>query len=51
MPTAPSWAAVPRSRAIGGQLRKAQNGYVRSYALSVLVGVLIVSLAMLAVNL
>ncbi len=38
-------------RAIGGQLRKVQNGYVRTYALSVLVGVLIVSLAMLAVNL
>ncbi len=38
-------------KAIGGQLRKVQTGYVRSYALSVLVGVLIVSLAMLAVNL
>ena len=38
-------------RAIGGQLRKVQTGYVRSYALSVLVGVLIVALAMLAVNL
>ena len=37
--------------AIGGQLRKVQNGYVRSYALSVLVGVLIVAVAMLAVNL
>jgi len=37
--------------AIGGQLRKVQTGYVRSYALSVLVGVLIVAVAMLAVNL
>ncbi|MEN8672514.1 NADH-quinone oxidoreductase subunit L [Nocardioides sp.] len=36
--------------AIGGQLRKVQTGYVRSYALSVLVGVLIVAVAMLAVN-
>ncbi len=36
--------------AIGGQLRKIQTGYVRSYALSVLVGALIVALAMLAVN-
>ncbi|MEO9324411.1 NADH-quinone oxidoreductase subunit L [Nocardioides sp. C4-1] len=38
-------------KAIGGQLRKVQTGYVRSYALSVLVGVLIVVAAMLAVNL
>ncbi|WP_323791679.1 NADH-quinone oxidoreductase subunit L [Nocardioides sp.] len=37
--------------AIGGQLRKLQTGYVRSYALSVLVGVLIVALAMLVVQL
>ncbi len=37
--------------AIGGQLRKLQTGYVRSYALSVLVGAVIVALAMLAVNL
>jgi NADH-quinone oxidoreductase subunit L len=36
---------------IGGQLRKIQNGFVRSYALSVLAGVLIVVLALLAVNL
>ncbi|MGA8847682.1 MAG: NADH-quinone oxidoreductase subunit L [Nocardioides sp.] len=39
------------TRAIGGQLRKIQTGYVRSYALSVLVGVVLVALAMLAVNL
>ncbi len=38
-------------RAIGGQLRRVQTGYVRSYALSVLAGVVIVALAMLAVNL
>ena len=38
-------------RAIGGQLRKIQTGYVRTYALSVLVGAVIVALAMLAVNL
>ncbi|MDO9498065.1 MAG: NADH-quinone oxidoreductase subunit L [Nocardioides sp.] len=37
--------------AIGGQLRKVQNGYVRSYALSVLVGVLLVVVALLVVNL
>ncbi|MDO9356667.1 MAG: proton-conducting transporter membrane subunit, partial [Solirubrobacteraceae bacterium] len=37
--------------AIAGQLRKAQNGFVRSYALSLLAGVLIVVLALLAVNL
>lgn len=37
--------------AIGGQLRKIQTGYVRTYALSVLVGAVIVALAMLAVNL
>ncbi|WP_340540836.1 NADH-quinone oxidoreductase subunit L [Nocardioides sp. GXZ039] len=43
--------AAASVRAIGGQLRKAQSGYVRSYALSVLVGVVIVALAMLAVNL
>jgi NADH-quinone oxidoreductase subunit L len=36
---------------IGGQLRKVQNGFVRSYALSLLAGVLIVVLALLAVNL
>ena len=36
--------------AIGGQLRKVQNGFVRSYALSILGGVLIVVLALLAVN-
>ncbi|GEP33749.1 NADH-quinone oxidoreductase subunit L [Nocardioides szechwanensis] len=37
--------------AIGGQLRKVQNGYVRSYALSVLAGVLLVVVALLVVNL
>ena len=36
--------------AIGGQLRRLQNGFVRSYALSILAGVLIVILALLAVN-
>lgn len=36
---------------IAGQLRKVQNGFVRSYALSVLGGVLLVVLALLAVNL
>ena len=38
-------------RALGGQLRRVQNGYVRSYALSLLVGVLLVVLALLAVKL
>ncbi|MDO9457778.1 NADH-quinone oxidoreductase subunit L [Nocardioides sp.] len=38
-------------KALGGVLRKVQTGYVRSYALSVLVGVLVVAAAMLAVNL
>ncbi|GAB7005850.1 NADH-quinone oxidoreductase subunit L [Nocardioides sp. AN3] len=37
--------------AAGGILRRAQTGYVRSYALSVLGGVLVVVLALLAVNL
>jgi NADH-quinone oxidoreductase subunit L len=37
--------------AVAGQLRRVQNGFVRSYALSVLGGVLIVVLALLAVNL
>jgi NADH-quinone oxidoreductase subunit L len=37
--------------AIAGQLRRVQNGFVRSYALSLLVGVLLVVLALLAVNL
>ncbi len=36
---------------IGTILRRVQNGYVRSYALSVLGGVLLVVLALLAVNL
>ncbi len=36
--------------ALGGQLRRVQNGFVRSYALSILGGVLIVVLALLAVN-
>ena len=36
---------------IGSVLRLAQNGFVRSYALSVLGGVLLVVLALLAVNL
>ena len=42
------------SLAVGGfahQFRKVQNGFVRSYALSVLGGVLLVVLALLAVNL
>ena len=37
--------------AIGGLLRKLQNGFVRSYALSILAGVLLVIVALLAVNL
>ncbi len=37
--------------AIAMVARRAQNGYVRSYALSLLVGALIVVLALLAVNL
>ena len=37
--------------AIAGVLRRVQNGYVRSYALSVLGGSLVVVLALLAVNL
>jgi NADH-quinone oxidoreductase subunit L len=37
--------------ALAGQLRKVQNGFVRSYALSLLGGVLLVVLALLAVNL
>ena len=36
--------------AIAGEFRKAQNGYVRSYALSVLGGSLVVVLALLVVN-
>ena len=44
-------AAPVGSRRRRRSLRKVQNGYVRSYALSVLVGVLIVVLALLAVNL
>ena len=36
---------------IGTILRRTQNGYVRSYALSLLGGVLLVVLALLAVNL
>ena len=36
---------------VGALLRRAQNGFVRSYALSLLGGVLLVVLALLAVNL
>lgn len=36
--------------AIAGELRKAQTGYVRSYALSVLGGTVLVTLAILVVN-
>jgi NADH-quinone oxidoreductase subunit L len=36
--------------AIAGQLRRVQNGYVRSYALSLLGGVLLVVVALLVVN-
>jgi NADH-quinone oxidoreductase subunit L len=35
---------------LAGSLRKVQNGFVRSYALSLLAGVLLVVLALLAVN-
>ncbi len=38
-------------KALGGVLRKVQTGYVRSYALSVLIGVVLVAAAMLAVQL
>ena len=37
--------------ALGGIVRRAQNGFVRTYALSLLGGVLLVVLALLAVNL
>jgi NADH-quinone oxidoreductase subunit L len=37
--------------ALAGVARRVQNGYVRSYALSILVGALLVALALLAVNL
>ena len=36
---------------VGTLVRRAQNGFVRSYALSILAGVLLVVLALLAVNL
>jgi NADH-quinone oxidoreductase subunit L len=36
---------------VGVLLRRMQNGFVRSYALSILGGVLLVVLALLAVNL
>jgi NADH-quinone oxidoreductase subunit L len=36
---------------ISGVLRRSQNGFVRSYALSLLGGALLVVLALLAVNL
>jgi NADH-quinone oxidoreductase subunit L len=36
---------------LSGTLRKVQNGYVRTYALSLLGGALLVVLALLAVNL
>ncbi|MCY7402267.1 MAG: NADH-quinone oxidoreductase subunit L [Nocardioides sp.] len=43
--------SVLATGALGQVLRRAQNGYVRSYALSILAGVLLVVLALLAVNL
>jgi len=36
---------------VGTIMRRVQNGYVRSYALSLLAGVLLVVLALLVVNL
>ncbi len=42
-----SWSVA----ALGGVLRRVQNGFVRSYALSLLGGVLLVVLALVAVNL
>ena len=36
---------------MSGRMRRWQNGFVRSYALSVLVGAVVVLVAMLAVNL
>ena len=46
-----SRAARPPSAASPATFRAVQNGFVRSYALSVLGGVLLVVLALLAVNL
>jgi NADH-quinone oxidoreductase subunit L len=37
-------------KALGGVLRRVQTGYVRSYALSILIGVVLVAAAMLAVQ-
>ncbi len=42
---------LPASAAVGLILRRMQNGYVRSYALSLLGGAILVVLALLAVNL
>ena len=48
LPTAEDTRAL--GHRLGTQLRRAQTGYVRSYALSLLGGVLLVVLALLAVN-
>ena len=49
--TVSSRAARPASVRMSGVLRRVQNGFVRSYALSLLGGALLVVLALLAVNL
>lgn len=43
--------AAASAGALGGALRQLQNGYVRSYALSLLAGAVLVLLALLVVNL
>ena len=49
--TAASWARPALSAGSSGRLRLAQNGFVRSYALSLLGGAALVLLALLVVNL
>ena len=48
--TAPPRAPPPAFAGIAGGLRRLQNGYVRSYALSLLGGAALVLLALLVVN-
>ena len=48
--TAQPRAPPPGSPGIAGSLRRLQNGYVRSYALSLLGGAALVVLALLVVN-
>ena len=49
--TVSSRAVRPPSAASSATMRRVQNGFVRSYALSLLGGALLVVLALLAVNL